>query len=106
MTALRARSAGIERAARIPRHRPEQTLLYQIVQAHYPVFMAARGGRLPDYVQHEFEDYLACGRLEHCFLRVRCVGCHAERLIAFSCKRRGFCPSCGATHGREYRVIG
>ena len=30
------------------------------------------------------------------FLRVRCADCHAERLVAFSCKRRGFCPSCGA----------
>ena len=29
-------------------------------------------------------------------LRVRCEDCHHERLVAFSCKRRGFCPSCGA----------
>jgi len=29
-------------------------------------------------------------------LRVRCDTCHAEHLVAFSCKRRGFCPSCGA----------
>lgn len=43
----------------------------------------------------EFEDYLKCGRLEHGFLRVRCESCHAEHLVAFSCKRRGFCPSCG-----------
>jgi len=28
--------------------------------------------------------------------RVRCERCHAEKLVAFSCKRRGFCPSCGA----------
>jgi hypothetical protein len=28
--------------------------------------------------------------------RVRCEDCHAETLVAFSCKRRGFCPSCGA----------
>jgi transposase-like zinc-binding protein len=27
---------------------------------------------------------------------VRCEDCHAEKLVAFSCKRRGFCPSCGA----------
>ena len=26
----------------------------------------------------------------HGFLRVRCTDCHAERLVAFSCKRRGF----------------
>jgi ribosomal protein S27E len=44
----------------------------------------------------EFEEYLKCGRLEYGFLRVRCTECHAEKLVAFSCKRRGFCPSCGA----------
>jgi len=40
--------------------------------------------------------YLRCGRLEHGFLRLRCDTCHAEHLLAFSCKRRGFCPSCDA----------
>jgi len=28
--------------------------------------------------------------------RVRCADCAHEKLVAFSCKRRGFCPSCGA----------
>jgi hypothetical protein len=50
---------------------------------------------LPRYVQEEFEAYLKCGRLEEGFLRVRCEQCHAEKLVAFSCKGRGFCPSCG-----------
>ena len=58
--------------------------------------LAARERTLPVHVQREFADYLKCGRLEHGFLRVRCTDCHAERLVAFSCKRRGFCPSCGA----------
>jgi len=86
-------------AAPYQRHRPEHTLLYQIVEQHYPAFvahMAEQERPLPDYVQQEFEDYLRCGRLEHGFLRVRCDTCHAEHLVAFSCKRRGFCPSCGA----------
>ena len=81
------------------RHRPEETLLCRLVEQHYPAFLAARaaaGRPLPKYVQEEFEAYLKCGRLEHGFLRVRCEGCHAEKLVAFSCKRRGFCPSCGA----------
>jgi ribosomal protein S27E len=81
------------------RHRPEATLLYQLVERHYSEFVAVReaaGRALPRYVQEEFEAYLKCGRLEHGFLRVRCEDCHAEKLIAFSCKRRGFCPSCGA----------
>ncbi len=54
-------------AVRYERHRPETTLLYQLVDAHYPVFadrMVAQGTPLPDHVQREFEDYLKCGRLE------------------------------------------
>ena len=54
------------------------------------------GGHLPGFVRQECEDYLQCGLLEHGFLRVKCDGCRHEHLIAFSCKRRGFCPSCGA----------
>ena len=69
------------------RHRPEQTLLYQIIEQHYPVFaalMAEQGRELPGYVEREFEAYLKCGRLEHGFLRVRCESCHVEHLVAFS----------------------
>ena len=50
------------------RHRPEHTLLYQIVEQHYPAFaalMSAQGRALPTFVHREFEDYLKCGRLEH-----------------------------------------
>ena len=81
------------------RHRPEWTVLYQLVERHYPDFLALRaaaGRPLPRYVQDEFEAYLKCGRLEYGFLSVRCEDCHAEKLVAFSCKRRGFCPSSGA----------
>jgi len=81
------------------RHRPEATLLYQLVAEHYPRFRdrrAAEGRALPRYVEDEFEAYLRCGLLEHGFLRVKCDACQAEKLVAFSCKRRGFCPSCGA----------
>ena len=70
------------------RHRPERTLLYQIVEEYYPAFkahLAAQGTDLPGYVEQEFEDYLKCGRLEHGFLRVRCDTCHAEHRVAFSC---------------------
>lgn len=84
---------------RYQRHRPEQTLLYQIVDKHYPEFLAqlaVEGKFLPDHVHLEFTDFLKCGLLVHGFLRVRCESCHHEKLVAFSCKRRGFCPSCGA----------
>jgi len=81
------------------RHRPEATLLYQLIREYWPEFqaeLASQGRFLPAYVTKEFDEYLKCGRLEHGFLRVRCESCHDEKLVAFSCKRRGFCPSCGA----------
>jgi hypothetical protein len=94
--------------ARYERHRPEATLLYQLVETHYPAFVGAlaeRGRQLPAYVHEEFEAYLKCGRLEHGFIRVRCTACHAERLVAYSCKRRGFCPSCAAQRMTESAAL-
>ena len=101
--ANRGRDAG-----RYQRNRPEQTLLYRIVAGYYPAFTAhpaEQGKELPDYVQREFEDCLQCGRLEHGFLRGRCESCHAEHRGAFSCKRRGFCPSCGARRMAESAAL-
>src|SRR5258708_37030953 len=90
------------------RHRPEETLLYQVINDYYPDFLAqieAEGRALPRFVRREFEEYLKCGRLEHGFLRVRCTDCHAEKLVAFSCKRRGFCPRCGARRMAETAAL-
>jgi len=80
-------------------HRPEASLLYQLIREYWPEFqaeLASQGRFLPAYVTKEFDEHLKCGRLEHGFLRVRRDSCQDEKLIAFSCKRRGFCPSCGA----------
>ena len=97
---LAGKDAGeSEGSVRFKRHRPEQTLLYRLIEQHYPDFemqWASERKVLPDYVRREFDEFLRCGRLEHGFLRVQCESCHAEHLVAFSCKRRGFCPSCGA----------
>ena len=46
------------------------------------------------HARRELEDYLACGILEHGFALLRCEGCGTARAVAFSCKHRGFCPSC------------
>ena len=57
------------------RHRPEQTLLYQLVEKHYPAFaemMQFQGKALP---YHVIKEFLKCGRLEHGFLRVVCDEC-------------------------------
>lgn len=81
------------------RHKPEQTLLYQTIKRYWPELQShlnETGKFLPWHVIREFDEYLECGRLEHGFLRVHCEDCRHEHLVAFSCKRRGFCPSCGA----------
>ena len=70
------------------RHRPEQTLLYQLIEKHYPALveqLESQGKSLPTHVHREFEAHLKCGRLEQGFLRVRGGKCQFERLVAFSC---------------------
>ena len=52
-----------------------------------------------------FEEYLKCERLEHGFFRLRCDSYHAEHLVALSCKKRGFCPSCGARRMAEIAAL-
>lgn len=57
---------------------------------------ASTGSTLPPFIKDEFEAYLQCGMLAQGFLRLRCADCHHDKLVAFSGKRRGVCPSCGA----------
>ena len=45
--------------------------------------------------------HLRCGVLAHGFVRLACKSCRHEKLVAVSCKRRGFCPSCGARRMSE-----
>lgn len=80
----------------------------KLEERHHPAFreMRAEAGRsLPDYIGHEFDAYLKCSRLEERFLCVRCETCHADKLVAFSCKKRGFCPSCGARRMAETAAL-
>jgi hypothetical protein len=75
------------------RHRPETTLIYQLVERYYPEFtgsLAEQGKYLPKYVEREFDEFLRCERLEHGFLRVVCRDCKHEKLVAFRRERRGF----------------
>jgi hypothetical protein len=122
----REASSGVD-ALPYVRHRPERTLLYQLVEEYYPALTAhlsAQGTDLPGYVQQQFEEYLRCGRLEHGFLRMRCDSCHAEHLVAFSwpllripapaalvnpftSQEARFLPQLRhPTHGRECRAAG
>jgi hypothetical protein len=53
------------------------------------------------FVRREFEAHLRRGVLDHGFLRVRCDRCGDTAVVAFSCRGRGFCPSCGGRRMSE-----
>src|SRR5262249_19770033 len=80
---------------------PSRTVLYHVIADHLETFLASLDADpaatgLPAYVAREFYAYLQCGILAHGFLRLGCDTCPKALLLPFSCKRRGFCPSCAA----------
>ncbi len=91
-------------ACRYRRRRPEQSVLYGVVAEHLETFLAeieSEGRSLPGFVIGEFRKFLTCGVLAHGFLRISCEQCKTDQLVAFSCKGRGFCPSCGGRRMAE-----
>jgi hypothetical protein len=94
----RATPPGRARERVYAHRRPDESVLYGVVQAELEGFLAqaqARERPVPRFVERELRAFLACGILAHGFVRVRCDACASERLVAFACKGRGFCPSCG-----------
>jgi hypothetical protein len=94
-----ATSASSEGEAAYERRRPEETVLYATVREHWKTFLADLEARaklpaLPAFVVAEVEGFLRCGILAHGFVLARCGDCGWSRPVAFSCQRRGFCPSC------------
>ncbi|MDB4930128.1 MAG: GTPase and related small protein [Myxococcaceae bacterium] len=82
-------------------------VVYGLVREHFGAFaerMAEGGRALPRYVVEEFESFLRCGVLACGFMRARCAGCGHDRLVAFSCKHRGVCSSCGGRRMSETAV--
>ena len=72
---------------------PEQTVLYKAMANHIETFFAmvdSEGKNLPKYVRQEFDAYLRCGIHAYGFLRLKCDGCHSERLVAFLAKKEDF----------------
>ena len=65
--AQRAASSGLGSVANAKRHyvrhRPEDTVLYQVVEQHVETFfdaVAEQGASLPRFVREEFDAYLRC----------------------------------------------
>ena len=89
--------------------KPETSPLYQIVfhsheelQYVWESRFQHQYGCLRDEVTKTLAEYLNCGILAHGAARVYCDGCKHSLLVAFSCKRRGVCPSCGAKRAVKF----
>ena len=88
------------------RREPEKTLLYSALASGIESWLAERKDDtsktpLPDFVEKEFRGFLRCGILQYGFIVLECPGCKTNVPVAYSCKLRGFCPSCGAKRQAE-----
>ena len=73
-------------------------LLHRLVRRGWPELQAtleAAGRSLPRHVEREMERFLRCGDPTEGFAWLECHDCDHHLLVPFSCKTRGFCPSCG-----------
>ena len=87
------------------RRRPEESGLYRAVEAGLEMFLARARSRdrvVPRFVERAFRAYLRCGILAYGFQRPHCDACGNDRLVGFSCKGRGICPSCGGRRMAEF----
>jgi hypothetical protein len=82
---------------------PRASSLYQLLDSHYESVKSlweerfeGRYGFWRGLCDGAVASFLDCGLFENGFARVKCTLCPSEFLVAFSCKRRGLCPSCGA----------
>ncbi len=74
-------------------------MLYRVVQSQWGTsreLLATGERQVPKFCRREVDAFLRCGILAHGFARVWCEACRRDEVVAFSCKGRGFCPSCGA----------
>ena len=82
------------------RRQPEESILYKTLACHLNTFLknlAEEGQWFPKHVEKELWVYLVeYGIFAYGFVRVKCDDCKNEQLVAFSCKKRRFYPSCGA----------
>ena len=91
----------------VPGYHPRdatESVLHGVVQAELEPFLAAARAAevaLPPCVEAELRAFLRCGVLACGFGRARCVACGFDRLVPFSCKRRGVCSSCGGRRMSE-----
>ena len=74
---------------------------YRCVEDYFEEFVrvyderfAAKFGFWRPHIEKVIYRFLDCGDLHNGFARVKCGDCGHEFFVAYSCKRRNFCPSC------------
>ena len=99
-TLLSEEDMSLSAAVYEPRH-PQDSDYYHCVEDYFEAFIqcydeqfSRQYGFWRPYIANVIFRYLDCGDLQHGFARVKCKDCGHEYLLAFSCKRRHFCPSC------------
>ena len=90
--------------------RPRASPLWQIVHharddflAHYEARHRRIHGPLSSDSVDVVDQFYRCGDLAAGFTRLQCPDCGHEKLLAFTCKTRHFCPSC---HQQRVRRVG
>lgn len=66
--------------------------------------MAEQGKELPGYVQRNLKNFSNAGGWSMAFYGFA-ASLATPSTVAFSCKRRGFCPSCGARRMAESAAL-
>jgi len=91
------------------RRKPQYSPYYQCIEDYYEQFkrsydrnFSQKYGYLRPHIEKVIYQYLDCGILHSGFARVKCIEYNHEYLLAFSCKRRHFCPSCHARRCVEF----
>ena len=91
------------------RRKPQCSPYYQCIEDYYEEFkrtyeknFSQKYGYLRSHIEKVIYQYLDCGILHNGFARIRCHSCGHENILAFSCKRRHFCPSCHAKRCVEF----
>jgi len=87
----------------------ERTIFYRVLFHYFEKFLSEYEDRFErEYgyfrpvIQEVVEKYLDCSNPKCGFARIRCGDCGSEFLLHFSCKKRGFCPSCHAKRVQEW----
>ena len=92
--------------------RPRESPLYRLVEELYEPVKGCWEERFErsyglwrGFVDDVILAFQACGDFEGGFARVYCDACRSDYLVAFSCSRRVFCPSCAAKRAAIFGAL-